>query len=54
MSTRARVVHKTKAERQRFSRMLRFGVWIFLGIFIFTVAGGVLAMSVHLGGSGAP
>ncbi len=52
MSTRARVVHKTKAERQRFSRWLRFGVWIFLGVFIFTVAGGVLAMSVHLG-SGA-
>ena len=52
MSTRARVVHKTKAERQRFSFWLRFGVWIFLGVFIFTVAGGVLAMSVHLG-SGA-
>uniref|UniRef100_E6Q697 Uncharacterized protein n=1 Tax=mine drainage metagenome TaxID=410659 RepID=E6Q697_9ZZZZ len=52
MSTRARVTHKTKAERQRFSRWLRAGIWVFLGIFIFTVAGGVLAMSVHLG-SGA-
>lgn len=48
MSTRARVKYRTKAERQRFSALLRFGVWIFLGIFLFTVAGGIVVLSVGL------
>jgi len=49
MSTRARVKHRTKAERQRFSALLRLGVWIFLGIFLFTVAGGIVVFSTGFG-----
>ncbi|HEV7178454.1 MAG TPA: hypothetical protein VGN11_01180 [Candidatus Baltobacteraceae bacterium] len=48
MSNRRRIVYKTRAERERRSTWLKAGVWIFLLIFVFSVAGGV----VLIGGLG--
>jgi hypothetical protein len=46
MSNRTRVVHETRAKRAKREFWKRLGVWIFIFIFVFSVAGGVIAMSV--------
>ena len=45
MSKRAKVIHETRAQRARRSTLLKIGVWIFLAIFIFSVAGGVVLIT---------
>jgi hypothetical protein len=42
VSKRQHHVHETRAERERRSLWLKVGVWIFLAIFVFSVAGGVV------------
>ena len=42
---RHRVIHQTRASRERRSMWLKVGVWIFLAIFVFSVAGGVVLVS---------
>ena len=46
---RNRIVHQTRAGRERRSTWLKVGIWIFLAIFVFSVAGGV----VLIGGLGS-
>lgn len=36
------MIHHTRASRERRSMWLKVGVWIFLLIFVFSVAGGVV------------
>ncbi len=44
-----RPVRETHATRERRSLWLKIGVWIFLAIFIFSVAGGVVLIGGGLG-----
>jgi hypothetical protein len=46
MSARVRVRHETRAARKRRESLMRLGVWIFLILFAFTVAGGVVAFTL--------
>lgn len=50
MSNRHHVVYETRSKRERRSALMKLGVWIFLAIFVFSVAGGV----VLFGGFGKP
>ncbi|MDE2481031.1 MAG: hypothetical protein KGN02_02430 [bacterium] len=43
MSARPRVTHETKAARTRRQLWIKAGVWIFILLFTFSVAGGILA-----------
>ena len=43
MSARPRVTHETKAQRSRRQFWVKAGVWIFILLFTFSVAGGILA-----------
>jgi type VI protein secretion system component VasF len=47
MSNKTRVVHETKAKRSRRELWKRLFVWAFILLFAFSVAGGVVAISVH-------
>ena len=42
--TRQRIVYETKAKRSRRNFWLKLGVWIFLAVFVFSVAGGVVIL----------
>jgi len=42
---RARVVHESRSKRSRRQFWLRLGVWVFLIVFAFSVAGGVVVVS---------
>ena len=46
MSTKTRIVHETKAKRARRQMWLKAGIWAFILVFAFSVAGGILAMRV--------
>jgi uncharacterized membrane protein YhaH (DUF805 family) len=46
MSNKVRVVHETKARRNRREFWKRLFIWAFIVLFAFSVAGGVVAM-VH-------
>jgi hypothetical protein len=46
MSNRVRIVHETRAKRARRSRLLKAFVWVFIVIFAFSIAGGVIAFTV--------
>lgn len=47
MSNKVRVVHETKAKRSRRELWKRLFVWAFIILFAFSVAGGVVAISVQ-------
>lgn len=44
MSNRPRIVHTTRAHRARRESLKRAFVWIFIILFAFTVAGGLVAV----------
>ncbi len=46
MSTKPRIVHQTKAKRARRQLWIKAGVWVFVIVFAFSVAGGILAIRV--------
>ena len=46
MSNRIRVVHETRAKRSRREFWKRALIWAFILLFAFSVAGGVIAISV--------
>ena len=46
MSNRVRVVHETRARRARREWWKRALIWAFIVLFAFSVAGGVIALSV--------
>lgn len=46
MSARQRVTHETRAKRARRDFWKRLAVWIFILLFVFSVAGGVVAFTV--------
>lgn len=46
MSNRVRVVHETRARRERREWWKRALIWAFIILFAFSVAGGVIAISV--------
>lgn len=43
--TKQRIVYETKSKRARRGFWLKAGVWIFLVVFVFSVAGGVVILS---------
>lgn len=47
MSTRPRQTHETKAARARRETWKKVGIWIFILLFAFSVAGGVIAFTVR-------
>jgi hypothetical protein len=47
MSNKTRVVHETRARRSRRDFLKRLFIWAFIVLFAFSVAGGVVAISVH-------
>lgn len=47
MSNKTRVVHETKVRRARRDLWKRLFIWAFILVFAFSVAGGVVAISVH-------
>jgi hypothetical protein len=47
MSNKTRVVHETRAKRARRDLWKRLFVWAFILLFAFSVAGGVVAVSLH-------
>jgi hypothetical protein len=46
MSHRVRVVHETKAKRARRRWWLKAFIWVFIVVFAFSIAGGVIALTV--------
>ncbi len=46
MSGRARATHETRAKRARREFWKRFFIWVFIVVFGFSVAGGIIAFSV--------
>jgi hypothetical protein len=46
MSNRVRVVHETRARRSRREMWKKAFIWAFIIIFAFSVAGGVIALSI--------
>jgi hypothetical protein len=38
-------MHETRSARARRALIMRIGVWIFIGVFAFSVAGGLLIMA---------
>ena len=46
MSARPRVTHETRAKRTRRELLIKTGVWIFILLFTFSVAGGIIAISI--------
>jgi hypothetical protein len=46
MSGRPRVVHETRAKRARRDFWKRFFIWVFILVFGFSVAGGIIAFTV--------
>ncbi len=46
MSARPRVTHETRAKRTRREMLIKAGVWIFILLFTFSVAGGIVAISL--------
>jgi hypothetical protein len=46
MSNRIRVVHETRARRSRREMWKKAFIWAFIIVFAFSVAGGVIALSV--------
>lgn len=46
MNARPRTTHETRAKRARRDFWKRVGVWIFILVFVFSVAGGVIAFTV--------
>ena len=45
MSTKPRVIHETRSKRARRQMWLRVGVWIFLILFVVSVAGFMMVVS---------
>jgi hypothetical protein len=43
---RARPTHHTRAKRGRVEFLKRLGIWIFIFLFVFSVAGGLIAFTV--------
>jgi hypothetical protein len=41
-----KVRHETRSKRMRRQRWLKAGVWIFLGVFAFSVVGGLMIVAV--------
>jgi len=41
-------VHETKAKRARRDGWLKIGVWVFIAVFAFSVAGGMVLFAVQL------
>ena len=46
MSNRPRIVHETRAKRAGRNFWTKVGVWVFIAIFVFSVAGGVIAFTI--------
>ncbi|HTZ55902.1 MAG TPA: hypothetical protein VMB20_12645 [Candidatus Acidoferrum sp.] len=46
MSNKTRVVHETRARRARRDFWKRLFIWAFIVLFAFSVAGGVIALTV--------
>lgn len=47
MKTRPRITYETRSTRARRQALMRLGVWIFLGIFAFSVVGGLMIFVAH-------
>ena len=47
MSNRFRVLHSTRAHRARREMLKRAFVWVFILLFAFTVAGGLVAVALR-------
>ncbi|MHB8141127.1 MAG: hypothetical protein ACYDA5_08665 [Vulcanimicrobiaceae bacterium] len=49
MSHRPRVQHQTRFARARRNMLLRAGIWAFIVVFAFSIAGGmiIIAQSIH-------
>lgn len=45
MTKRAQTTHETRSARQRRQRLLKAGIWIFLGIFVFSILGFAIVVS---------
>lgn len=45
MTQRRKMTHETRSARARRQFWLRLGVWVFIGIFVFSVAGMALIMA---------
>ncbi len=49
---RARPLHETKAKRGQRDFLKRLFIWAFILVFVFSVAGGLIAFTVGRSGSG--
>jgi hypothetical protein len=43
---RARPVHQTRAKRSQVEMLKRLFIWVFIFLFVFSVAGGLIAFTV--------
>lgn len=49
-----KVHHETRSKRARRQKLMRLGIWIFLFVFAFSVAGGIVAFVVQVPGTTGP
>ncbi len=45
MTKRSHTTHETRSARQRRQTFLKAGIWVFLGIFVFSVLGFAIVVS---------
>lgn len=45
MTKRTQTTHETRSARQRRQTLLKAGIWIFLGIFVFSILGFAIVVS---------